>query len=72
MKQSFLDGQLFIVICLALSVFRIYLEVIGFDFNKLPITKKLNKVRREKFHRFGFYMSIGYFLLFAPEYLMLS
>jgi hypothetical protein len=70
MKETFLDGQVFILTCLCLSVFRIYLEVVKFDFAKLPLTKQFNQVQQQKIHKYGFYMSVGYFMLFAPEYLM--
>jgi hypothetical protein len=72
MKQTFLDNQTIILICLILSVFRIYLEVIQFDFAKLPITKSLPKDKAYNLHKMGFYLSVGYFLLFAPEYLFSS
>jgi hypothetical protein len=69
MQQSFLDNDLLIVCCLCLAVFRIYLEVINFNFNKLPISKAM-KLGNGKFHRYGLYFSIGYFVLFAPSYLL--
>ena len=70
MKQTFLDNQTIILICLVLSVFRIYLEVIRFDFAQLPITKSIPEHTAKNFHKFGFYMSVGYFVLFAPEFLL--
>jgi len=70
MKQTFLDNQVLILICLCLSVFRIYLEVIGFNFAKLPISKAMPEQSRQNLHKWGFYFSIGYFFLFAPEYLL--
>lgn len=70
MKQSFLDNQTLIFVFLCLSVMRIYLEVVQFNFAKLPITKSLPKESMEKFHKMGFYFSVGYLLLFAPEYLL--
>ncbi len=69
MKQSFLNNEALIVVCLFLSVLRIYLEVIGFNFNQLPLTKKF-QMNQTKFHRYGFYISVGYFILFAPGYLL--
>jgi hypothetical protein len=69
MNQSFLNDQVLILTCLCLSVFRIYLEVIQFDFAKLPITKSLPKEKQVKIHRYGFYLSVGYFILFAPSLL---
>lgn len=70
MNYSFDNEQLFILTCLILSVFRIYLEVISFDFAKLPMTNKLPRKKANQFHKFGFYMSVGYFMLFAPEILL--
>lgn len=68
MKQSFLSNESFIFICLCLSVFRIYLEVIGFNFEKLPLTKQIG-INSKKFHRYGFYICVGHVLLFAPQIL---
>ena len=70
LKETFMDHRVLIVTCLVLSVIRIYLEVIGFDFAKLPVTKHLPKANQVKFHKLGFYMSLGYFVLFAPEFLL--
>lgn len=67
MKQSFLENDVLILACLILSVIRIYLEVIKFEFSKLPISKKLP--RSKQFHKMGFYFSLGYFVLFAPGFL---
>jgi hypothetical protein len=69
MKQSLLNNELLIVCCLGLSVFRIYLEVIRFDFAKLPLTKRMG-ANMKKYHKYGFYFSVGYFILFAPSFLM--
>lgn len=59
-----------IIFCLIFASVRIYLEVIGFNFNTLPITNKLAKRSSEKqlqgFHKNGLYLSIGYILFFAP------
>jgi hypothetical protein len=57
-------------ICLCLAVFRIYLEVIGFNFGKLPLTAKLPVEKQTHIHKTGFYLSLGYFILFAPSYLL--
>ena len=70
MKESFLDNQTLILTCLILSVMRIYLEVIKFNFAKLPLTKALPEQTQQKFHKAGFYLSVGYFLLFSPEFLL--
>ncbi len=66
MTQSFYETEIITFILLCLAVFRIYLEVVGFDFSRLPLTKMLN--RPVKFHKYGFYFSLGYFFLFAPGY----
>lgn len=70
MKESFLDNQYLILACLILSVLRIYLEVIKFNFANLPITKSLPKDTQVAVHKWGFYLSVGYFLLFSPEFLL--
>ncbi len=70
MKQSLIQNETVVLILLILSVVRIYLEVVGFDFAKLPLTKTMIK-NPKNFHRYGFYFSVGYFLLFAPNYLFM-
>ena len=70
MKESFLDNQMLILTCLILSVIRIYLEVVKFNFAKLPLTKALPQDAQIKIHKWGFYLSVGYFLLFSPEFLL--
>ncbi len=69
MKQSFLDNETLVFVCLCLSVFRIYLEVIKFDFAKMPLARSFGNSMLS-IHRYGFYMSIGYFLLVAPGYIL--
>mgnify|MGYP000111976920 CR=1 FL=1 len=69
MKISFLDNHTFVVICLILSVIRVVLEVIKFDFSKLPITRRLPKNFDNKFHKWGLYFSVGYLILFSPGFL---
>lgn len=63
-------NEVTVVILLSLACFRIYLEVIGFDFNALPITRFMSGTRSceqlARFHRLGFYFSVGYVLLWAP------
>lgn len=68
MKQSFLMDDQLIILLMLLAVGRIILEIIGFEFKKLPLTKVM-RGNGEGFHRFGLYMSIGYILLFAPQVL---
>lgn len=59
---------------MCLAAFRIYLEVIGFDLLKLPLTKQLaersgaDHLRR--FHRMGLIFSVGFIVLFAPQLLL--
>jgi len=60
-----------IAICLLLAVIRIYLEVVGFDFARLPVSARLmEKSQAERFHKLGFYFSLGYFIMFAPGVLL--
>jgi hypothetical protein len=70
MEASFLDNQYLIIICLILSVIRIYLEVVKFNFATLPITKSLPKDTQVKFHKVGFYLSLSYILMFLPEFIL--
>lgn len=53
-----------------LASLRIYLEIIGFDFLNLPLTKALTKnssaEQLRRFHRMGLIFSIGFIILFAP------
>lgn len=53
---------------LVAAVFRVYLEIIKFDFSELPVTKGMFKTKDEamKFHRSGLYLSLGYIVLSAP------
>ena len=65
-----MEDKLTIIVCLVLAVFRVYLELIKFDFASLPLTKGLMaKENGQKFHRFGLFICIGYILLFAPPLL---
>lgn len=63
-----------VLICLILASVRIYIEVCGVDLTELPlaksITHKIGKERVKAFHRTGLYLSTGYIILFAPQYLM--
>lgn len=53
---------------LLVAVFRVYLEIIKFDFAELPLTKGMFKSKEDafKFHRNGLYLSLGYIVLSAP------
>ncbi len=69
-SSELLTNQTFNLLLLSLAVFRIYLEVVGFQFKKLPLTSRLQPEQAQKFHKMGFYFSLGYFILFAPTYLI--
>ncbi len=62
-----------VLICLFMAALRVYLEIMKFDFIKLPISKlmaeKTSSKQIKKFHRYGLYLSIGYIVLFAPTIL---
>lgn len=61
--NNWLNVSLLIIACL-----RIYLEVIEFKFESLPITKgMMNSEQAIRFHRTGFYFCVGYVVLFAPS-----
>lgn len=69
--MDWMDNPTVIVLGLCLAVFRIYLETISFDFAKLPVTSQLMSTERaHRFHRWGFYLSVLYFITFAPEMLL--
>ncbi|MBY0515484.1 MAG: hypothetical protein K2P81_01145 [Bacteriovoracaceae bacterium] len=68
---TWMNDPLTITICLGLAVLRIYLEVINFDFARLPVTSKMMpKEQAQRFHKMGFYFSLGYFITFAPGMLL--
>ena len=64
------ENQILILVLFILAILRIYLEVIGFDFKKLPMTQFIARHRGDleamKIHKTGLYLSIGYVILFAP------
>lgn len=66
MNESFLNNHFLILTCLILSAIRVYLEIIKFDFEKLPLTKK---IKNKKIHKVGFYLSLGNLFLFLPTYI---
>jgi hypothetical protein len=70
MKYGFLENEMLITVCMLLAVMRIYLEVIRFDFAKLPLTAKMPQEYQNKVHRTGLYLSVGYVILFAPQVLL--
>jgi hypothetical protein len=71
---DFTSNQTFIVITLCFAILRIYLELINFKFEKLPISKKMSQKfgqnHLNQFHRNGLIFSVGYVLLFAPAILL--
>lgn len=70
----FTSNEVLNVILLCLAAFRVWLEIIGFDFQHLPMTRALSKKNSEvgmnNFHRMGLVFSIGYILFFAPAVLI--
>ena len=62
------------IILLSFAVLRIYLEIIGFRFEKLPLTANLigrgDISRSLRFHRMGLIFSVGYILFEAPVLLL--
>lgn len=61
------------IFLLLAASFRIYMEIIGFNFAELPLTKQMMEPESAlKFHRTGFYFCLGYILLFGPSTLFFS
>lgn len=57
------------IFLLIMALFRVYLEIIKFDFAALPLTKGMfqgDDDRARKFHRNGLFLSLGYIVLSAP------
>ncbi len=56
------------IILLLFAMFRVYLEIIKFDFSVLPLTKGIfnDPERARAFHRQGLYLCVGYIVLSAP------
>ena len=50
------------------ALFRVYLEIIKFDFSSLPLTRGIfqDAGQAYKFHKTGLYLSLGYIVLSAP------
>lgn len=59
------------IFLLSLAGFRIYLEIIRFNFEELPMTKIIFRASdsSKKFHRMGLYLSVGFILTSAPSFL---
>ncbi len=69
--MEWMNEPVVVTVGLGLAVLRIYLETVGFDFARLPVTAKMMpKEQAQKFHRMGFYFSLGYFIMFAPGMLL--
>ena len=67
------SNEVFTASILALACFRVWLEIVGFDFIRLPITKIHNRAIEgagARFHRFGLWMSIGTIIFTAPSFLL--
>ena len=71
---SLLDASNFSFGLSLLAVYRVYLELVDFDFNSLPLTKNISQKFGNSYsqgiHKFGLYMSVGYILFHAPELLL--
>lgn len=67
-------GQEVLIGLMCLAAMRIYLEIMGFDFLKLPMTNALaqkgGQEALRRFHRMGLIFSVGYIILFAPQLLL--
>jgi hypothetical protein len=70
MIMHWMDEPIVTTVGMMLAVFRIYLEVVSFDFQRLPLTAKMNPEQALRFHKMGFYFSLGYFITFAPSLLL--
>jgi hypothetical protein len=63
------DGSnpMLVLTLLSLACFRVWLEIMGFDFKRLPLTQKLFRSRDDeaikRFHRSGLYFSLGYLIV---------
>ncbi len=66
-----LESSRIVMLCLlSLAVFRIYLEIVGFKLSSLPIGRAIGEEKSHRIHKMGLYFSIGYFVLFAPQFLL--
>lgn len=67
------SNEVFTASILALACFRVWLEIVGFNFAQLPLTKALGS-RIEgadgRFHRYGLWMSVGTIIFTAPSFLL--
>ncbi|MBT3235164.1 MAG: hypothetical protein HN353_04375 [Bdellovibrionales bacterium] len=64
------SNEIAAICLLLLAATRIYMQLIHFRFEELPISRAIAKRLGQdyviQFHKTGFYLSLGYFLLFAP------
>ena len=62
------------LILLILASFRIWMEIVNFNFLELPLTNKLKDIGgknfAKSFHRVGLFFSVGYIIFFAPGYIL--
>ena len=70
MQIEFFQDPRFIFVCLCLACARLYLEIMGVNLEKLPLTRAIFKNKGKSFHKTGLYISVGYILLFAPQMLL--
>tara|TARA_R110000868_G_scaffold90968_6_gene252141 strand:- start:10911 stop:11147 length:237 start_codon:yes stop_codon:yes gene_type:complete len=67
------SNDVFTASILALACFRVWMEIVGFNFDQLPMTKMLGQKidgAGTRFHRFGLWMSIGTIVFTAPSFLL--
>ena len=61
------------VVCFILATLRIVLSIVGFDFNNLPLSRRLSMLWGEEktglFHKTGLMICCGYVLLYSPTVL---
>ncbi len=60
------------IFLLTLAGLRIYLEIIRFKFEEMPVSKALFKSSDMlvRFHRTGLYLSVGFIITLAPSLLV--
>ena len=56
--------------CWILAMVRVFWEFVGFDCLRLPLTRKMayrwGKEPLQRFHRTGFWVCVGYVILYIP------
>jgi hypothetical protein len=69
--MEWMNDPAVITIGLFFAVVRIWMETVGFDFARLPLTARAFAApEARRFHRWGFYFSVLYLITFAPELLL--